>query len=175
MMSQITSNWRVCSIICSGWYQRRYQNITLLALCEGNPPVTGGFPSQMASNTEIFLLLRRHHDMNFPHSLSWIRCHQYHISSPKPGQTNGRSVDVLFHLVGKKLSITVTSHDRHGVPNHRQHHFLFNHLFRYDIWDISCEIALRWIPLDLTDHEEKVVQLMASWCHQATSHYLLQC
>ena len=23
----------------------------LLALCEGNPPVTGGFPSQRASNT----------------------------------------------------------------------------------------------------------------------------
>ena len=25
---------------------------TLLALCEGNPPITGGFPSQRASNTE---------------------------------------------------------------------------------------------------------------------------
>ena len=28
-----------------------------LALCEGNPPVTGGFPSQRASNAELKFLL----------------------------------------------------------------------------------------------------------------------
>ena len=28
----------------------KYQSATLQALCEGNPPVTGGFPSQMASD-----------------------------------------------------------------------------------------------------------------------------
>ena len=27
---------------------------SLLALCEGNPPVTGGFPSQRASNTQLW-------------------------------------------------------------------------------------------------------------------------
>ena len=30
------------------------------------------------------------------------------------------------------------------------------------------------MPLDLTDDESKLVQVMA-WCHQATSHYLSQC
>ena len=41
-------------------------------------------------------------------------------------------------------------------------------------WDISCEIALRWMPLDLTDDKSTLVQVMA-WCHQAPSHYLSQC
>ena len=43
-----------------------------------------------------------------------------------------------------------------------------------DGWDISCKIALRWMPLDLTEDKSTLVQVMA-WCHQATSHYLSQC
>ena len=49
---QSNSNLTVCSTVCSGWQQRKQHSSTLLALCEGNPPVTGGFPSQRASNTE---------------------------------------------------------------------------------------------------------------------------
>ena len=30
---------------------------TLLSLCEGNPPVIGGFPSQRDSNVDIWFLL----------------------------------------------------------------------------------------------------------------------
>ena len=41
-------------------------------------------------------------------------------------------------------------------------------------WDISCELALRWMSLDLTDDKSTLVQVMA-WCRQATSHYLSQC
>ena len=43
-----------------------------------------------------------------------------------------------------------------------------------DGWGISCKIALRWIPLDLTGDKSTLVQVMA-WCRQATSHYLNQC
>ena len=43
-----------------------------------------------------------------------------------------------------------------------------------DSWGISCKIALRWMPLDLTDDKSTLVQVMA-WCRQATSHYLNQC
>ena len=39
-----------------------------------------------------------------------------------------------------------------------------------DGWGISCKIALRWMPLDLTDNKSTFVQVMA-WCRQATSHY----
>ena len=59
--------------------------------------------------------------------------------------------------------------------------FQFN--FRYVIfkltlvnggWGTSYEIALRWMPKDLTDDKSTLVQVMA-WCRQATSHYLSQC
>ena len=43
-----------------------------------------------------------------------------------------------------------------------------------DGWGISCKIALRWMPLDLTNEKSTLVQVMA-WCRQATSHYLKQC
>ena len=41
-------------------------------------------------------------------------------------------------------------------------------------WGVSYEIALRWMPLDLTDDKSTLVQVKA-WCSQATSHYLSQC
>ena len=43
-----------------------------------------------------------------------------------------------------------------------------------DVWGISCKIALRWMPLDLTDDKSTLVQVMA-WCLTAPSHYLNQC
>ena len=43
-----------------------------------------------------------------------------------------------------------------------------------DGWGISCNIALRWMPLDLTNDKSTLVQVMA-WCHHTTSHYLNQC
>ena len=41
-------------------------------------------------------------------------------------------------------------------------------------WGIAYKIALRWMPLDLTDDKSTSVQEMA-WCRKATSHYLSQC
>ena len=45
---------------------------------------------------------------------------------------------------------------------------------RMDIYilSISCEIALMWMPQDLTD-QSSTVKLLA-WCRQAASHYLSQ-
>ena len=40
-------------------------------------------------------------------------------------------------------------------------------------WGISCELALRWTSLNITDDKSTLVQVMA-WCRQATSHYLSQ-
>ena len=41
-------------------------------------------------------------------------------------------------------------------------------------WVIACELALRWMSLDLTYDKSTLVQVMA-WRRQATSHYLSQC
>ena len=42
----------VCSTVCSGAGQRKHQCSVSLVFSEGNPPVTGGFPSQRASYAE---------------------------------------------------------------------------------------------------------------------------
>ena len=51
MVSQITGVSVVCSIVCSG-ADNKTSKLRVTGLCEGNPPVTGGFPSQKASSTE---------------------------------------------------------------------------------------------------------------------------
>ena len=43
-----------------------------------------------------------------------------------------------------------------------------------DGWCISCEIAIRWISLDLTYGKSALAQVMV-WCRQTASHYLSQC
>ena len=43
-----------------------------------------------------------------------------------------------------------------------------------DSWGINCEIALRWMFLDLTDDKLTLAKIMA-WFHQATRHYMNQC
>ena len=53
VVSQITDNTTVYSTAISG--KKNTQQIsTLLALCEGSPIVSNGFPSQRASNVEKF-------------------------------------------------------------------------------------------------------------------------
>ena len=57
MPSQITSFTIVYSTVYSSADQRKHQSSASLAfVCTGNSPVTGEFPAQMASNTEMFPL-----------------------------------------------------------------------------------------------------------------------
>ena len=62
MVSQITSLTIVYSTIYSGANQRKQQSSVSLACCEGNSPVTGEFPSQMASYAEDVSIWWRHHE-----------------------------------------------------------------------------------------------------------------
>ena len=58
----ITGNSTVCPTVCPGWHQCKHHSSTPLALCEGKPPVTDGFPSQRASNAEGVSMPWRHLD-----------------------------------------------------------------------------------------------------------------
>ena len=55
---------------------------------------------------------------------------------------------------------------------------LKNTIFKLIIQNYSlstcCEIALWWMPQNITNKKSRLVQIMA-WCRQATSHYLSQC
>ena len=52
MASQITSITIVYSIVYSGADKKKTSKLRVTGLCEGNSPVTGEFPAQMASNAE---------------------------------------------------------------------------------------------------------------------------
>ena len=73
---------------------------------------------------------------------------------------------VVLHILHK------TGSQNEGVPWLAPGNF--NEILVIDGWSISCEIAIRWMPQDLTDDKSALVQVMA-WCRQATSHYLNQC
>ena len=63
MVCQITSLTIVYSIVCSGADQREHQSSASLAFVRRNPPVTGEFPAQRASNPENVSIWWRHHIM----------------------------------------------------------------------------------------------------------------
>ena len=59
------SNHRRFGCLLNRWFRRRSKKtkFRVIRLCEGNPPVTSGFPWQMASNAENISIWWRHHDM----------------------------------------------------------------------------------------------------------------
>ena len=59
MASQITAISTVCSIVCSGAHQRKYQSSASLWV---ESAVTSGYPYQRASNAENVSIWLRHHD-----------------------------------------------------------------------------------------------------------------
>ena len=80
--SEISDNLTVWPTACSGQQHRKQESCTSLALSEGNPAVTGGFPttgfpSQTASNAEIIysetisMSWRHHHALHLPHCGGW--------------------------------------------------------------------------------------------------------
>ena len=59
IVSQITGVSIVCSTICS----KKTSKLCVTGLCEGNPPVIDGFPSQRASNMQNISIWWHHHIM----------------------------------------------------------------------------------------------------------------
>ena len=76
------SNHRRLDCLFNRFFMRRSKKTAKLrvtGLCEGNPPVTGGFPSLRASNTENVSIWLRHHGLseivgresNYNHCFPW--------------------------------------------------------------------------------------------------------
>ena len=64
MMSAMASQINSLTILYNRLFRRRSEKTSKLrvtGLCAGNPPVTGEFPAQMASNAENVSIWRRHH------------------------------------------------------------------------------------------------------------------
>ena len=75
----------------------------------------------------------------------------------------------FFLFMKNYYSYDLISHLNSLAPGRFQFNFrwaIFNLILVNDGWGIFYEIALRWMPLDLTDDKSTLVQVMA-WCRQA--------
>ena len=86
-------------------------------------------------------------------------------------------VDLWSSLLGHVIANLEKTWNR-GVfnslaPGRPRRHFK-TAILLIGIFTSSKDNALRWMLRDLTDDKSTLVQVMA-WCHQATSHYLIQC
>ena len=63
--SQITNVPVVCATVCLGADQNKVSKFRVTGLCKGIPPMTGGFPSQRASDEEKVFIWWRSHECTF--------------------------------------------------------------------------------------------------------------
>ena len=105
----------------------------LLALCGGNSPVTGKFPSQrpVTRSFDVFLDLRLNKRLN---KQSW----NWRFETPPCSLWRHCNDDIKCKFVfvfstnniARKGFIAVTSHECHDVPNHQPFDCLFKTLLR---------------------------------------------
>ena len=73
MASQITSLAIVYSTVYSRRRSKETSKLRVTGLCEGNSPVTGGFPAPRASNAKKSIWWRHHVDTDWFHTCSlWL-------------------------------------------------------------------------------------------------------
>ena len=80
----------------------------------------------------------------------------------------GIPIGMIFFLVATMYNPVINSlvSGRCGIV-------MFNFQVYYTNWDTHGEIALGWMPQNLTNEKSTLVEVMA-FCHQAASHYLGQ-
>ena len=92
MASQITGVSSVCSILFFRRRLKKTSKFRVADLCEGNPPVTNGFPSQRASNAENVSIWWRHHETKRSENDNTPQPPDQWTNSPLMGQQFGNWV-----------------------------------------------------------------------------------
>ena len=95
--------------------------LRVTGLCEGNSPMTGEFPAQMASNAENVSIWRRHHEYNMTFTIESI-------------------IDPIWFEKAKHL----THCDRDNIGATLQ--TTFSNIFKNKIIWISTRLSLKFIP-----------------------------
>ena len=73
------------TVVCSSCHQRKPQSFASLALCEGNPPVVGGSPSQKTTSAESISMSWYCHDIQYiPRNIAdfWENIHIVLFNKP---------------------------------------------------------------------------------------------
>ena len=154
MASQITGQSSLFGSIL-----KTHHRTTSLALCEGNPPVTGGFPPQRVSNAKSVPW----HYVNMDKSVKYC----------SEGVNNGDHLTpVLQRGLYWCIVILLLTHWHLGhLDTILKIQFS---IFVLLIGILRSNHALRWMPRDPTDDKSTLVQVMP-WCRQALIHYLRRC
>ena len=96
--------------------------LCVTGLCDGNSPMTGEFPAQMASNAENVSIWWRHHRIKFSLGFHKKCTWKYHYMTH------------VLYFVKTRVVLSFTLRWRHndhaGVSNHQPHGCLLNRLFR---------------------------------------------
>ena len=130
-----TGHFDVCLETCSD-EQQNHQNPAILALCAGNPSVSGGFPWQRACSVERVSMLWRHHVQtrllvntfhdevikwkHFPRYWPFVRgIHRSPVNSPHKGQCRGA---LVFSLICAWINSWVNNREAGDLRRHCAHY-----------------------------------------------------
>ena len=148
MASQITAVSIVYSTVCSDTDQRKHQSFASLALCVGNAPVTGEFPTQRASNTENDSIWWRHNDkLSLVQVMAWHRTGATPLPEPRMTQFQFTGV-FMRHRVTVVITLRPRQNGRHFPDD----------IFKYIFLNENVWIWLRshwsfFLRLQLTIHQ----------------------
>ena len=126
---------------------KKTSKLRIASICEGNPPVTGQFPSQRAMNEENIAIWRRHHDQDIwmigpTQPIIWMCLYELDRVLPlrllysiilRPRQNGDRFADNIFkcnslkqnlcildYISPKVIVNSVIDSDKCLAPNRRQ-------------------------------------------------------
>ena len=118
---------RILSNVFSWWYHQMKVCPTFLVLCEGNPPITGGFPSYrpMRRSFDVFYLRpknclskqSRRQWLETPSRSLWCHCNVFGALV---------TVESTTGLPMAWCPWVLSSHERHGSSKHKQLDTLLN-------------------------------------------------
>ena len=125
MGSWITGQSNVCSTVFSSWHQRNHESFALLALCERNPTVTGGFLTKRHWCGKRFHDIGLSHDdvikwKHFPRYCPFVRgIHRSPVHSPHKGQWRGA---LMFTLICARINGWVNNREAGDLRRYRTHY-----------------------------------------------------
>ena len=150
------SRWFINRLIGRG--SKKTSKLHVTGLCEGNSPVTGEFPAQMASYAENVSIWWRHHEWILPQqhriflwnkkmcTTSIVRAswNTTKFSSPEVKSVRCRQATAATYILEHTISAWQSMCPlqwRHngcdGVSNHQPRYFLFKRLFKAQIKETS--------------------------------------
>ena len=145
MASQITGVSSVCSCVCSG-VDKKTSKLRVTGLCEGNPPVTDGFPSQRASNTGNVFIWWRHHVTQ-----------EFHIANQRRSKFGSFVVSTRLHLPLDKMAAILAD----GI---------FKCIFLNETDRILIQISLKLVPKSSIDNKPTLIQVI-TWTNDYPLHW----